>query len=184
MRPRAFMRRPSPQPRRLRPANVRATGARWLAGPLGPLARWRTAARERALARHRGIARRARPTGRLPVPRARVRTGPRVPVRRSRPVLPTRATRVEGRRVEPSRSSRRVRRAQLRRGGNRAAGPFKLNPDAAPWFPKATFKLMKKKEHLDEQILIRGVGLNARGKLDSVTRETASQLNIPHHCEA
>ena len=39
-------------------------------------------------------------------------------------------------------------------------------------------------EHLDEHILIRGVGLNARGKLDSVTRETASQLNIPHHCEA
>jgi hypothetical protein len=39
-------------------------------------------------------------------------------------------------------------------------------------------------EHLDEHILIRGVGLNARGKLDSVTREMASQLNIPHHCEA
>jgi len=39
-------------------------------------------------------------------------------------------------------------------------------------------------EHLDEHILIRGVGLNARGKLDRVTREIASQLDIPHHCEA
>ena len=39
-------------------------------------------------------------------------------------------------------------------------------------------------EHLDEHILIRGVGLNARGKLDRVTREIASQLDIPHHREA
>jgi hypothetical protein len=39
-------------------------------------------------------------------------------------------------------------------------------------------------EHLDEHIIIRDVGLNARGKLDQITRELAAGLDIPHHCGA
>ena len=39
-------------------------------------------------------------------------------------------------------------------------------------------------EHLDEHIIIRDVGLNARGKLDQITRELAAALDIPHHCGA
>ncbi len=37
-------------------------------------------------------------------------------------------------------------------------------------------------EHIDDHIIIRDVGLSARGKLDRITREIASELNIPHHC--
>ncbi len=33
-------------------------------------------------------------------------------------------------------------------------------------------------------IIIRDIGLNARGKLDCITREIASELDIPHHCGA
>jgi hypothetical protein len=39
-------------------------------------------------------------------------------------------------------------------------------------------------EHLDDHILVRDIGLNARGKLDRVTREIAAGLNIPHNCGA
>jgi len=39
-------------------------------------------------------------------------------------------------------------------------------------------------EHLNDHILVRDVGLNARGKMDRVTREIAAGLNIPHNCGA
>ncbi len=39
-------------------------------------------------------------------------------------------------------------------------------------------------EHIDDHLIIRDVGLNARGKLDRITREIASELDIPHHCGA
>ena len=39
-------------------------------------------------------------------------------------------------------------------------------------------------EHLNDHILVRDIGLNARGKLDRVTREIAAGLNIPHNCGA
>jgi hypothetical protein len=39
-------------------------------------------------------------------------------------------------------------------------------------------------EHLDDHILVRDIGLNARGKLDRITREIAAGLNIPHNCGA
>ena len=39
-------------------------------------------------------------------------------------------------------------------------------------------------EHVNDHILIRDIGLNARGKLDRITREIAAGLNIPHNCGA
>ena len=39
-------------------------------------------------------------------------------------------------------------------------------------------------EHIDDHLIIRDIGLSARGKLDRITREIASELNIPHHCGA
>ncbi len=36
-------------------------------------------------------------------------------------------------------------------------------------------------EHLNDHILVRDIGLNARGKLDRATREIAAELNIPHN---
>ncbi len=39
-------------------------------------------------------------------------------------------------------------------------------------------------EHLNDHILVRDIGLNAKGKLDRVTREIAAGLNIPHNCGA
>jgi hypothetical protein len=39
-------------------------------------------------------------------------------------------------------------------------------------------------EHLNDHILVRDIGLNARGKMDRVTREIAAGLNIPHNCGA
>ncbi len=39
-------------------------------------------------------------------------------------------------------------------------------------------------EHLNDHILVRDIGLNARGKLDRITREIAAGLNIPHNCGA
>ena len=39
-------------------------------------------------------------------------------------------------------------------------------------------------EHLNDHILVRDIGLNARGKLDRITREIATGLNIPHNCGA
>ena len=39
-------------------------------------------------------------------------------------------------------------------------------------------------EHLNDHILVRDIGLNARGKLDHVTREIAAGLNLPHNCGA
>jgi hypothetical protein len=39
-------------------------------------------------------------------------------------------------------------------------------------------------KHIDDHIITRDIGLNARGKLDQITREIASQLDIPHHCGA
>ncbi len=39
-------------------------------------------------------------------------------------------------------------------------------------------------EHIDDHMIIRDIGLNARGKLDRITREIVSELDIPHHCGA
>jgi hypothetical protein len=39
-------------------------------------------------------------------------------------------------------------------------------------------------EHLNDHILVRDIGLNARGKLDRITRDIAARLNIPHNCGA
>ena len=39
-------------------------------------------------------------------------------------------------------------------------------------------------EHLNDHILVRDIGLNARGKLDRISREIAAGLNIPHNCGA
>ena len=39
-------------------------------------------------------------------------------------------------------------------------------------------------EHLNDHILVRDIGLNARGKMDRITREIAAGLNIPHNCGA
>ncbi len=39
-------------------------------------------------------------------------------------------------------------------------------------------------EHIDDHLIIRDIGLNARGKLDCITRGIASELDIPHHCGA
>ncbi len=39
-------------------------------------------------------------------------------------------------------------------------------------------------EHLNDHILVRDIELNARGKLDRITREIAAGLNISHYCGA
>ena len=39
-------------------------------------------------------------------------------------------------------------------------------------------------EHVDDHVMVRDIGLNARGKLDRITREIAAGLNIPHNCGA
>jgi hypothetical protein len=39
-------------------------------------------------------------------------------------------------------------------------------------------------EDVDKHILIRGIGLSALGKLDSITIKLVAKLDIPHHEEA
>ncbi len=37
-------------------------------------------------------------------------------------------------------------------------------------------------EHVNDHIMVRDIGLNARGKLDRITQEIAAGLNIPNNC--